>query len=650
MISDGMLDFYEIYSGILFALTIAYSFYGYGSFISKKIDCVAQTAIARNAGLKILLGFSLFIWLSGFVELFQIGGKYLYLGFLSIGTLYATYLFFKNTDYVFLLLDKFRSNYRLLLLTITVITTVSALLINLAVFQFNTADDYQGYLVFSMRLLAEGYQGFDPFSTRLVEQGFGAGNSINALFLSIQPPKYLHLAEGGVGVVMLTFIMLNQFLENKDKVGQLILKLLLVYALVIFSPIVNISPLISGCAMMLGTLIFVSTMPPSKSYGFAVILGFFLASFLSLKGTFLAPAFVVGASLYLSRLIFIRKSWVISEGVLTLISFLFFLLPWLISNYVYHNTAFYPLLGKGFSTSGSFGIVGAAQFFNSISEYLPLYGLLIISYTLLASQQLEKTFKVFATTLAVIVVLVTMILALTPGGFFRYTYILLSCPIVFFFNKLLSLGSYSYRPNIRVHGFQPNKYIVLTLLFSTVLLMTHQIKRNTRIFFGYGIFASHDVLPAKSRVSNYSELQNSLPVGAQLLTVTTHPYLHDFKRNKIFAMDYPGNAGPHPGVPFQESHNELAKYLSSNDIRYVAHSYVEAINLKKNVDLKLAERSEDLWMKNLVLRNHLVNEQLLLFKDDFRTIFDDGQIRVFDICQPTSGSPNICNMKNLMQN
>ncbi len=637
-----MLNFYEITSAILFTLTIAFSFYGYGRFLSKKIDCLAQVAVATNSGLKILLGFSLFIWLSGFVELFQIGGMYLYLGFLFIGILYATYLSLKNIAYVFLLPNKFRSNYRLLLLSITVIATVTALLINLAVFQFNTADDYQGYLVFSTRLLAEGYQGLDPFSTRLVEQGFGGGNSINALFLSFQPPKYLHLAEGGVGVIMLTLILLNQFWAHKNKAGQLILKLLLVYALVIFSPIVNISPLISGCAMMLGTLIFVSIIPQSKSYGLAITLGFFLASFLSLKGTFLAPAFVVGASLYLSRLVLIRKSWVISEALLTLISFLFFLLPWLISNYLYHNTAFYPLLGKGFSTSGSFGIVGATQFFNSISEYLPLYGLLIISYILLVSQQLEKTFKVLATTLAVIVIFVTMILAFTPGGFFRYTYILLSCPIAFFFYKLLSLESYSYRPNIRIHGFQLNKYIVFTLLFSTVLLMAHQVKRNTRIFLGYGISSSNDVFPSKNGASNYLELQNSLPVNAQLLTVTSHPYLHDFKRNKIFVMDYPGNAGPYPGVPFQESHEQLAKYLSSNDIRYVAHSYAEAINLKKNVDLKFAERSEDVWMKNLVLRNYLVNEQLLLFRDTFETIFDDGQIRVFDLCQPSSGNSSIC--------
>ena len=111
-------------------------------------------------------------------------------------------------------------------------------------------------------------------------------------------------------------------------------------------------------------------------------------------------------------------------------------------------------------------------------------------------------------------------------------------------------------------------------------------------------------------------------------------------------MDYPGNAGPKPGIPFEGSHLELANYLRSNNIRYIAHSYVSAQDLEDEPDFKIAMSSNDVWMKNLFNRNNLVNKQLLSFKNSFGIIFDNGKIRVFDICKNSIDDASTCNQLN----
>lgn len=634
-------------ASILFTLLLSYSFYGYGCLLNASNRCIKTTAIDWNVGLKMLLGFSLFLWLSGFIEFFQLGSKYLYLFFLFMGiglAVKANLINYLNKSTQF---KNQTSNYQSLLMGLFITVVTVGLLINLAAFEFNVGDDYQGYLIFAKKLIANGYQGFDPFSTRLVEQGFGGGNSINALFLSAQPLKYIHLAEAGTGTLMLVWLILGR--DSVKTIGktQLALSLLIAFELVVFAPIVNISPLISGCAMMLGILILTSNATHHRQpYQFAVILGFFLSSFLSLKGTFLAPAFVAGLTFYIAKFI-MSKNWrTISEAAVTLSSFLFFLLPWLISNFLYHDTGFYPLLGKGFSTSGSFGLVSHSQFINSISELLPLYGLLIVAYFLLSSQKIQRDLRIFCSTLVLTTIITSAILAMTPGGFFRYSFVLVATPTAFLLSEFLQLKQHNFPGSIKLFGIHIAKYIFYFCVITVAISLIHQTKRNVRIFLNHGIFSDNQMPLISNLNLDYIKLQDSIPTGALLLSVTSEPHLFNFEKNTIYVMDYPGNAGPKPGIPLQNNYMDLAKYFISNDVQYVAHSYKSAEGIENDPNFSIAMNSEDKWMKNLFSRNLQVNKALLSFNENFNTIFDNGEIRVFDLCNSATQKLQMCD-KNL---
>jgi hypothetical protein len=71
----------------------------------------------------------------------------------------------------------------------------------------------------------------------------------------------------------------------------------------------------------------------------------------------------------------------------------------------------------------------------------------------------------------------------------------------------------------------------------------------------------------------YQEMQAAIPIGSTLLARVDKPYLLDFKRNSIYVADVPGAASPPPGLPMFRGADEIADYLLSVSVRYVAYSY-----------------------------------------------------------------------------
>ena len=133
----------------------------------------------------------------------------------------------------------------------------------------------------------------------------------------------------------------------------------------------------------------------------------------------------------------------------------------------------------------------------------------------------------------------------------------------------------------------------------------------------------------------YIALQTSVPSGEILRVQVPSPFMLDYSRNLIYVMDYPGNAGPRPGPPFNQSAEALAQYLRDNQIRYLAHAYAQW-NLQKFdpyfIDSCLNAAGE--WGRTLASRQLLVNEQMLEIARNYRVIFDDQQNRVLDLGAP----------------
>jgi hypothetical protein len=70
----------------------------------------------------------------------------------------------------------------------------------------------------------------------------------------------------------------------------------------------------------------------------------------------------------------------------------------------------------------------------------------------------------------------------------------------------------------------------------------------------------------------YAALQRSVPEHATLLVLLDQPYRLDFKRNRVFLLDQPGNVSPPPHLPIGQGPQALARYLLDQGIRYVADS------------------------------------------------------------------------------
>jgi hypothetical protein len=70
----------------------------------------------------------------------------------------------------------------------------------------------------------------------------------------------------------------------------------------------------------------------------------------------------------------------------------------------------------------------------------------------------------------------------------------------------------------------------------------------------------------------YAALQRAVPQHATLLVLLDQPSRLDFKRNRIFLWDQPGNVSPPPHLPIGQGPQALARYLLDQGVRYVAYS------------------------------------------------------------------------------
>lgn len=633
----------SIVFSILSVFIVGLAFLGYGKALSRAFF----QKIEITWGQKTLLGFAIFISLSGYVELFKIGSVYLFWIYLFIGIIFGLYTFKKFISNSPI---EFKFNYLKIIATIFVSIITLLYLTNLIFLPFNHGDDYTSYLVFPIRVLIEGYQGGDPFNQRGIEQGFGGGGSINALFLSLIPLAHLHIAETGTGLLLLFGLAIGHIYYQNPRFWPVLGGIVVTLILSIFIQSTNIAPILSGCALAYGVmLLFIQStqMPPAFSYQRAIFLGILLAALLLLKGSLFVPMVVFGGSFYIARLLQIQKWWVIQEAFVTVTALTICLAPWLISNELYHQTPFYPLLGRGLSYSGGFSFVTSPEMLNALGEFVPLYCLLIICGMLFVSYSNSSSQQIFTSVMIFLVILSTTVLSLTPAGMYRYNYVILATPSAFLLNSFLSNPNKSFINPIP--WLSPNifKKILIFFIVITMILMAHQTKRVGRNFLKEGLYSRYLNTPINLSVNDflspefenerkrYVELQNAIPPGDILLVQVTSPFMLDFSRNQIYIMDYPGNAGPKPGPPFNKSSEELAQYLRNNKIRYVAHAYAYWNQQKFDpyfIDNCLNAAGE--WGRTLAIRQLLTNEQMLDLAKNYRVLFDDQHNRIIDLLTP----------------
>jgi len=632
---------------ILFIVAIV--FYGYGRFFIGKFLALKN----KNTGIYFCVGYSIFLCWCGYLELFKISNLLLFTCFIAIGSILVIWPHKKINLPVYQQFNSLDGAKKCIFMacSLLILIFIYFYLINLAYFPFNDRDDFQGYLVLAKRILEEGYQGGDVFNNRLIIQGFGGGNYVNALFMTWMPIKYLHLSEGGLGVLFLCALSLGYIKSINFNIWSALWGLATVCVFIIFIPIVNISPILSAAA--LGLAILCTGMGAESKFDLkvALLLGLLSAGLTLLKGTLIVPAVVFFAGHFMARFLHYKKMWVLNEFAITFFTLFVALIPWAYVNYHFFGTLFYPLLGVGLISSGGFGLVGVDTYLDNLYQYHPLYLLTLATWALLTCYEKSIIKRSSYNWLLIFYFLSTLFLALTPGGGFRYNFIILSIPSLFYFLNYLVLRREVFESPLGFVSTSIAKKFIVLISIVTMVLMANQIKRVGNNLFERGlvnrfIFLNQQNLESPDPLSNsypqrikyYQAIQNSLPADTLVLVVVDDPYLFDFARNKVYVADIVGTTGFKPGMPFEGSSVDLARYLLSNKIRYVVHTYKGWSEINDLYEM----HSKIEWVRNQVIRYFAVNKQLLDLSNITKPIFDNGSERIFDLCSGRLASEAFC--------
>ena len=639
---------------LLFSAAIA-SLYGYGAIIVRYIFPQWSSYL----GLIMLFGLLLFLAVSGYIELFHLGASQAFHWMIALGICLALIAVFLNhiqSSKNRLFLSKTVSpDYKKIMAIIFATFFVIAYCINMLFHDFNRGDDYSSYLIFPIRILAEGFSGGDAFNLRGIEHGLGGGDYINALILSISNLASLHLAEAGLGLILLGLLCIDQVKITTHRFWPSYCALIVACIGAIFAQYTNVTPILSGCAIGFGMLMIGQRMPQYFSPKMAMLLGALCGALIALKGNLLAPALMILGVIFLVRMSEERRTWTLAEIVIALLSCCVFLLPWMLASKDNHGTLFYPLLGRGFTYSGGFGLVPQELFWGAVREFIPLYSLTFVSVLVFWIRSHDQHVIRFSFILLMAMVISTLVIALTPAGMYRYCYVILATPCIYFLINNLSILSSPISKRLLGLNIKNTRYLIYLIIFVSSILMLHQTKRVGNHLFHDAFYTRYikfnpDKLPdtdmlspkLKSNAKRYFTFQELIPAGERLVAQVELPFLFDYRRNTIWVMDYPGSAGPEP-LPHQGSPEDLALYLRKYKIRYIAHSYQAWLTrIESEYFIKHELNPSYEWNKGMVQRELRINDQILNLSQRYQIIYDDDRDRVIDLCMPKSQATSIC--------
>lgn len=644
----------EISFTLISFLAIIISLYGFGTLITR----FAFPEWRGYFGINTLLGLILFLAISGLIELFQLGSRQAFHGFIYLGLALALL----NTAFIYIQKKgshffgaKFLSDTKKIVAIVMATAFVIAYCINMMFHAFNFGDDYSSYLLFPIRILSEGFSGGDAFNLRGIEHGLGGGDYLNALSLSLIDFRYLNLAESGIGFILLGLLCIDHIRIIKKGFWISYAAFVAACIAAIFAQYTNVTPILTGCAIGYGMLLTREKLPPKFSLKFSILLGLLCGALIVLKANLLAPALMFLGVIFLFRLIELRKRWVIGEIAVSIAATLIITLPWMLASKGNHGTLFYPLLGKGFTYSGGFALVPMKLFWSATQEFIPLYSLTFANWFIFWARSHDASEIRFTSILCLALVPCTLILALTPAGMYRYCYVILTTPCLYIVINNLCIFHNKVCKSFCGLSIRHTRYLVWLVILVSSILMLHQTKRVGVHFFRDSLYTRYfapdqnklldtDVLSKNfpSTTQRYLNMQNSIPPDSVALVQVEAPFLLNYSRNKIWVMDYPGSAGPSP-LPYTGTAEDLANYFREHKIRYIMHSY-KAWLTRINSDYYIQVESNPAyeWNKGMVKREAIINSQLLQLSNTYPRVYDDGIDRVIDLCRKQFQAHKLC--------
>jgi len=501
--------------------------------------------------------------------------------------------------------------------------------------RFNQADDFQAYFVFPEKMLELGSIGRDPFCARRVESSLGGQSFLDTFVLSILPVQNLHILDPGLGLLLIIGLLWGYFKERGTPPAWS-LALLLVFVWM-DPPTVNIASLYTGMALFVSlyrTLDW-KTLPASPFLSRTLIIALTAAAICSLKSTFIpACGVLLGCSLVCYVIGQSFKRTALAELASTAVLVVAFALPWMTSMYHSSGTLLYPLLGTGYHQP--FHWLTISRGVRLLSKHLTdpssvALAALGVFYLISRRWEISGREAVLSLLFGAAAGHVVIILATGEPSNSRYSF-----PFVFAAILVLISEAASCSPAAGQNKWQTSGPLVA---IGVALFLVGSTWFPSRILYaeclqGVRRGIQRAPLVPSPEIAAYQHLQRSIPRGEVILTRLEKPFLLDFKRNTVFLVDY-AVASPPPGMPLSEGGEALARYLTSQSIRYVAYSYTGEADRRAVVGHDIYSP----FTLNQIERTFDFEDDLEQLSKTRRRIYDDGHSFVLDLLEPGASSP-----------
>jgi hypothetical protein len=503
---------------------------------------------------------------------------------------------------------------------------------------YQEQDDYGYHLGAPLKMLAEHRMPDDPFSERRIITSVGGYQFFNGLVLAVLPLEDLQMADRALGLLLTAMVAL----ALARRFGLTPLQRAAFVLFVIATPQLqfNLTFVVLPSALFYA-LVYVAALEELRDREWlrAVLLGMLVAAVAGMKSPYIVHAVLFCTLFALYRSWYRRVGAGVQVLALAAVACFVVLLPWMLVNQAETGTMFFPVLGRGFHSSGYHQFLSSARIPLSqvAKKVLPFCAPMVVIATVELFWGERDEWTAGAVLLAAAAAIGSMVVGLATGGdsVRRYNYPCM-LPAV-----LLAFPVFCRRWNLRrARGASGGVAKLLPQAFAFVSAALAIYVGTNSWTHEYGFIPvniraalQNDPIPtAPGSRQEYARIDAALPRDGGVLASVYYDFLIDYKGRQVLLADFPGAAGPRPGWPVNGSGEDLARYLEAHHIRYLVYSYAGKVGMPDaGIEQQLADPATTQVIRAEALAAQVAHRQFAQLAASRKHLFDDGQIEVLDL-------------------
>lgn len=446
---------------------------------------------------------------------------------------------------------------------------------------FNVHDDYTAYAAFTEKMLQTGHLGPEPFSERRIVSSLGGKNWLDCYSVVLLGHGRTRALDAGLGWACFTGLLALWGARRGLTRAATAAVVAIAWTLAIVCS--NTTAWMLPAAMMLFILTRTDAAGDDRAGGYAA-LACVAAAACALKSNLIPPIAIYLCGSAVVAALGGRRGHLI--GLCASISAAVLLAaPWALAHLGDCGTLLFPMLGRGYHvtayTDGSaarWSLNGAyvtVILKDLVANKLLLLALLGCLLSALCRIRLSGTTLRMAAAAGIS----ALLLGSATAGWdnLHYTYSALSVVIAAIVMDgavfLCGLRSREARgASVRPAHLAATVYILcLTVTLAWLspergwLATAYLLGRSTGLV-GPALPQMPMNMPMRGL---YRHAQNKTVSGETVIVSAPAAALLDFRRNRVYLADFPGSAGPPPGMPLEEGVEAWVEYLRSQGVRYV---------------------------------------------------------------------------------